>query len=190
MGSFASDDRRSIWRGCAHAGYKILLEILGRHDLRVQELPFTLGERLAGSSKAYWRNGVEFICQMACLRMGRMSRFAAVGALGTMVNLGVMALLVYAQMFHYVAASLIAAEVSILSNFWMQERLVFRDVRGGSTWRRLGQHLLFNNVEALLRLPLLVVLVQGAQVPPVLGQAVTLGAAFLLRFLFMSRVVY
>jgi dolichol-phosphate mannosyltransferase len=174
-------------------GFKILLEILARHDMRVRELPFTFGDRLAGDSKASWRNGVQFMYQMASLRMGRMSRFAAVGALGTIVNLAVMALLVGGIAdLNYVVAAAIAAEVSILHNFLMQERFVFRDLRDGvNRWpRRLAQHLAFNNVEALIRLPFLVLLVETMHIYALLAQAVTLAVAFVARFLFVSRVVY
>ena len=64
-------------------GFKILLEILARHDLRVRELPFNFGERAAGTSKASWRSGLDFARQIVGLRLGRVGRFAAVGALGT-----------------------------------------------------------------------------------------------------------
>ncbi|MGY1839203.1 MULTISPECIES: glycosyltransferase [unclassified Modestobacter] len=174
-------------------GFKILLEILARHDLRVRELPFTFGDRLAGESKASWRNGVAFLRQMASLRMGRMSRFAVVGALGTLVNLAVMALLLSGPVgLNYVLAAVLAAEVSILHNFLLQERFVFRDLRDGrNTWGgRLVQHLAFNNLEALLRLPVLVLLVETMHIYPLLAQALTLAIAFVARFLFMSRVVY
>ena len=174
-------------------GFKILLEILARHDLRVRELPFTFGERAAGESKASWRNGVQFAYQMAGLRMGRMSRFAVVGALGTVVNLAVMALLVGGLFdLNYVLAAVIAAEVSILHNFLLQERFVFGDLRDGvhSRFRRLTQHLAFNNLEALLRLPFLVLLVETMHIYALLAQALTLAVAFVARFLFVSRVVY
>jgi dolichol-phosphate mannosyltransferase len=173
-------------------GFKILLEILARHDLRVRELPFSFGERAAGESKASWRNGVQFVYQMAALRMGRMSRFAAVGALGTVVNLAVMALLLGPFGFGYVAAAVVAAEVSILHNFLLQERFVFADLRDGvhRRGRRLAQHLAFNNLEALLRLPFLVLLVETMHLYALLAQALTLAVAFVARFLFASRVVY
>ncbi len=174
-------------------GFKILLEILARHDLRVREIPFEFGERLAGDSKASWRNGLQFLHQMAGLRLGRMSRFAAVGALGTVVNLAVMALLVHgAPGIGYITAAVVAAEASILHNFLLQERFVFRDVReGAGGWgTRLTQHLLFNNAEALVRLPVLVLLVERLGLGAVLAQALTLSVAFVLRFLFVSRVVY
>ncbi|MGY1914918.1 glycosyltransferase [Blastococcus sp. SYSU DS0973] len=174
-------------------GFKILLEILARHDLRVRELPFTFGERAAGESKASWRTGLRFLRQLASLRLGRLSRFAAVGALGTIVNLAVMALLLAGPLsVNYVVAAIVAAEVSILHNFVLQERFVFPDLRDGAhrRTRRLAQHLVFNSVEAGIRLPLLVLLVETVGVWPLLAQAATLAAAFVIRFLFVSRVVY
>ena len=171
-------------------GFKILLEILARHDLRVSEVPFAFGERGAGASKASWRNGLSFLHQLLALRMGRMSRFAAVGVLGTVVNLGVMWLLVHLTSVHYVAAAAVAAELSILHNFVMQERFVFRDLRRGHWLSRLGTTLAFNNLEALARVPLLIVLVELVGLRPVIGQALLLGIAFVGRFLFTSRIVY
>lgn len=172
-------------------GFKILLEILARHDLRVREVPFVFGERAEGESKASWRNGLHFLHQMASLRMGRMSRFAAVGLLGTVLNLTVMWLLVGGLAdVGYIVASVVAAELSILHNFLMQERFVFRDVRRGRWTRRLAQFLAFNNVEALARVPLLVLLVEGVGIGAVAAQALLVAVAFVGRFVFTSRVVY
>ena len=173
-------------------GFKILLEILARHDLRVSEVPFKFGERFAGDSKASWRNGLHFLHQLAGLRMGRMSRFAVVGALGTVVNLVTMALLL-ALGAHYLVAAVVAAEISILHNFLAQERLVFRDLRersDASWWRRWALFFGFNNVEALARMPLLALLVSGLGLQPVMAQALTLAIAFVVRFVFVSRVIY
>lgn len=169
------------------------LGILARHNLPVQELPFTVGGRRAGTSKASRRNRAPFLFRMPRLRMGRMTRFAAVGALGTLVNLLVMALLFHGTFgVNYVVAAVIAAEISILHNFVLQERFVFHDMRDGAkSWRgRLTQHLVFNNAEALIRLPFLVLLVEALHFWVLLAQAVTLAIAFLARFMFASRVVY
>ena len=172
-------------------GFKILLEVLARHDLLVREVPFVFGERLAGESKASWRNGLAFVHQLLGLRMGRMARFAAVGALGTVLNLVLLAGLLSGGL-HYVAAAVIASEVTILHNFLLQERFVFRDLRDGerSFVRRALTFLVFNNAEALVRLPVLVALVSGVGVHPVVAQATTLAVAFLVRFVFVTRVVY
>jgi dolichol-phosphate mannosyltransferase len=172
-------------------GFKILLEILARHDLRVAEVPFVFGERHSGDSKASWRNGLHFAYQMLSLRMGRMARFAAVGALGTVVNLLVMALLLQLGL-HYVVAAVVATEVAIAHNFLMQERFVFSDRREGAhSWRRRAlTFAAFNNAETLIRLPLLVALVGPAGLQPVLAQGATLAFAFFVRFFFVDQVVY
>jgi dolichol-phosphate mannosyltransferase len=54
-----------------HDGFKILLEILATHDLRVAEVPFTFGRRHAGQSKATMRQGWLYLRQLADLRRNR-----------------------------------------------------------------------------------------------------------------------
>jgi dolichol-phosphate mannosyltransferase len=173
-------------------GFKILLEILARHDLVVAEIPFAFGERHDGESKASWRNGAQFLYQMAALRMGKMSRFAAVGALGTVVNLVLMWLLLRETSLHYLPAAVIATEVAIAHNFVLQERFVFGDLKDNRhpRWLRFVHSVLYNNVDTLVRLPVLALLVEVADVPSVLAQGLTLGVAFLARFVFVSTVVY
>jgi dolichol-phosphate mannosyltransferase len=173
-------------------GFKILLEILARHDLKVSELPFVFGERKTGESKASWRNGLLFVWQMLALRLGRMERFAIVGGLGTVLNLVVLSLLLRLTDVHYLPAAVLASEVAIVHNFLMQERFVFRDLRGGQQpyGKRFLIFLGFNNVETLLRLPVLYVLVSGLGLYAVAAQAATLFVAFFLRFFFVTRVVY
>jgi dolichol-phosphate mannosyltransferase len=173
-------------------GFKILLEVLARHDLAVTEVPFAFGERHEGASKASWRNGAQFLVQMAALRMGRMARFATVGALGTVLNLLLMWLLMREVGLHYIAAAVVSTEIAILHNFLLQERLVFRDLRDGrhGWWMRAAHSVLYNNADTLVRLPLLALLVEVLGVPSVPGQALTLAVAFLARFFFVSTVVY
>ena len=60
----------------------------------------------------------------------------------------------------------------------------------GSLRRRFLHSAGFNNVDAAARLPLLWLLVEFAGVPSLLAQAGTLVGAFLLRYLYHSRVVY
>jgi cellulose synthase (UDP-forming) len=173
-------------------GFKILLEILARHELRVTEVPFVFGQREGGKSKASWKNGLLFLYQMGSLRMGRLARFAAVGGLGTVVNLLVMSILVHLAGLNYLVAAVLATELSIVQNVLMQERFVFEDVRDGvhSRRSRLAQSITFNNVETAVRLPFLVLLVSGLGLYSVAAQALTLAVAFAARFVFLTRVVY
>jgi dolichol-phosphate mannosyltransferase len=173
-------------------GFKILLEILARHDLRVAEIPFVFGRREGGTSKASWKNGIQFLHQMASLRLGRMSRFTAIGGIGTLLNLAIMWTMVHLFGVNYIVAAIAATEITILHNFFLQERFVFRDLRAGAhRWSsRMARTLAFNNLEAAIRIPFLVLVVSTWHLYPVAVQAVTLALAFLARFFFASRVVY
>lgn len=128
--------------------------------------------------------------QFAKLRLGLMARFAAVGALGALLNLAVMAVILGLGS-HYLLAAIVATELTILSNFLIQEQFVFRDDLGGRPfWQRLLASFGFNNIETLLRIPVLILLVEALLLPGVLAQALTLAVAFLARFAFTSKVIY
>lgn len=171
-------------------GFKILLEILASHHLRVQEVPFVFGTRHSGASKASWRQGAEFVHQLLSLRAGRMLRFAAVGATGVVVNLAVMSLLLHRGL-HYVPASLLSTEVAIISNFLLQERFVFRSRNHAASWRRrTAMSLALNNLDNVARVPLLLLLVGVLGLPVLLAQGLAVGVGFAFRFALLTRVVY
>jgi dolichol-phosphate mannosyltransferase len=172
-------------------GFKILLEILARNPLRVTEEPFVFAERYAGESKASLREGFRFLLQLAALRFGRLSSFAVIGALGAVANLAIMAAL---QAFGvwYLAAAAIAAIVTIVGNFLLQEHFVFGDLRDQSrgVWKRFAQSMTFNLSETAIRTTLLWVIVETTVAPSLLVQAVLIAVGFILRFVFHSRIVY
>lgn len=172
-------------------GFKILLEILARRQLRVAEVPFQFAARHAGESKASVRQGLRFLTQLAMLRFGRMSAFALVGAAGAIANLIIMWGLIRLGV-DYVVAAAIGSEITIIGNFLLLEYLVFADMRAesGRMRHRFLKSFTFNNLEALVRIPVMWVLVESAHVPSVLAAALTLVAAFVLRFVFHALVVY
>lgn len=172
-------------------GFKILLEILARTDLRIAEVPMEFGERRHGTSKASLRQGTTFIAHLARLRFGKMSLFALIGGIGAVANLGIMWLLT-AIGVPYIWAAIIGAEVTIVGNFLLQERFVFADMRTDA--RGLGLRFAasfgFNNVEAALRIPLMALMVETWHISSVLATGLSLIVAFFARFLFHSLVVY
>jgi dolichol-phosphate mannosyltransferase len=172
-------------------GFKILLEILARNTLAVVEEPFVFAERQAGESKAGLRQGLRFLTQIAVLRFGRLSGFAVIGGIGALANLAIMATL---QAFGvwYVIAAVIAAIITITSNFVLQERFVFRDLRGEGRGfgRRFAESVAFNGSETALRTLLLWLVVRSTSIPSILTQAALLGVGFVLRFVYHSRIVY
>ncbi|WP_242086486.1 glycosyltransferase family 2 protein [Microbacterium lacticum] len=172
-------------------GFKILLEILARRQLRIGEVPFAFATRYAGESKATFTQGIRFLTQLAMLRFGRMSAFALVGGVGAIANLVIMWGLIRLGM-DYIPAAIIASEVTIIGNFLLLEYLVFSDMRAdsGSVWVRFAKSFTFNNIEALVRIPVLALLVQNAHIPSVLAAAITLVAAFVVRFVYHALWVY
>lgn len=172
-------------------GFKILLEILARRHMRVAEVPFAFAPRYAGASKATFTQGIRFLTQLLMLRFGRMSAFALVGGVGAIANLVIMWGLIRLGM-DYLPASIIASEITIIGNFVLLEYLVFSDMRSesGSMTQRFLKSFSFNNAEAIIRIPVLWVLVENAHIPSVIAAGLTLIAAFVVRFVFHALVVY
>ncbi|ACZ31721.1 Dolichyl-phosphate beta-D-mannosyltransferase [Xylanimonas cellulosilytica DSM 15894] len=171
-------------------GFKILLEVLARTRLAVVEEPFVFGERYAGESKASFANGVRYVQQLWGLRFGRLSPFAVIGALGAVLNLLILWALQSAGV-HYLPAVIASNGLTIVTNFLLQERFVFRDLRdGGSMGRRFVQSFAFNGTEAVIRTLLLWWIVEAAFPHPELVQAGLILVAFLVRFVFHAQVVY
>jgi dolichol-phosphate mannosyltransferase len=190
-GFFAIRNSAVDLTGLRPRGFKILLEILARNTVKVVEEPFVFGERVAGESKADVRQGLRFLTQLAALRFGRLSGFALIGAVGAVANLLIMAGLQAAGVWYLVAA-IVAAVVTIVANFLLQERFVFHDLRseGRNVWLRFGQSLAFNGTETVIRTAILWVIVERTTFPSVPVQAALLAIGFLLRFVYHSRIVY
>jgi dolichol-phosphate mannosyltransferase len=172
-------------------GFKILLEILARKQLRVGEVPFNFAPRHAGESKASFTQGIRFLTQLTMLRFGRMSAFALVGGVGALANLAIMWGLIALHM-EYVWAAIIASVITIVGNFLLLEYLVFADMRAdsGLMRHRFLKSFTFNGIEAIVRIPVLWILVERTHIPSVLAAALTLVAAFVVRFVFHALVVY
>ncbi|KJL21428.1 Undecaprenyl-phosphate mannosyltransferase [Microbacterium oxydans] len=172
-------------------GFKILLEILARNDMRIAEVPMEFAERRHGTSKASMRQGAMFLEHLARLRFGKMSLFALIGVIGAAANLGIMWALTAAGV-PYIWAAIIGAEVTIIGNFVLQERFVFADMRTDA--RGLGIRFVssfaFNNVEAALRIPVMALMVESWHISSVVATGLSLVVAFFARFLFHSLVVY
>lgn len=130
-------------------GYKILLEILARHDLqRVEEVGYRFGARHGGTSKLGPAVILQYLVHVVALgwqhpENRRIFNFGMVGASGVVVNLGLLALLTEGAGLHYLASAALSVEASILWNFLWNDAWTFRDRRGG---HRLARMLRFNLV--------------------------------------------
>ncbi|HUE60349.1 MAG TPA: glycosyltransferase, partial [Acidimicrobiales bacterium] len=179
-------------------GFKILLEIVSRARLRTHEVGFSFAARHSGDSKAGLREGLRFLHHLVRLRLStlltakrlRAIRFGLVGATGIAVNSAAFWAIDSRLQAHYLLAAALATQVSTSWNFIGTELYVFPDAKRGPVWRRYLGFSAVNNSVMLARLPLIVLLVNSLSTPKTLANAVTLVAAFLVRFVVSDRFIY
>jgi dolichol-phosphate mannosyltransferase len=95
----------------------------------VKEVPVHFIDRKQGQSKLGLSDIVEFVFNAWWIRLRALRtfiRFALVGASGTLVNLGVFTVALHTGLNKYVASAL-AIEVSIISNFFLNNYWTFRE---------------------------------------------------------------
>lgn len=78
-------------------------------------------------------------------------KFCSVGASGVVVNLGFLALFSEAMGIRSSVASALAIEISILSNFLINEHWTFRGARAGRLWTRGLRFQLISLIGALMQ---------------------------------------
>ncbi|MGH8962399.1 MAG: glycosyltransferase [Jatrophihabitantaceae bacterium] len=180
-------------------GFKILLEILARSpQLRICEHPFIFGERHGGQSKASWREGVLFLRRLLGLRVATLLGargsalfgFLAVGLSGVAVNSLALAALITWLHSPLLLAATVATQASTLWNFLLSDRLVFRGPKRRSAGVRYLGFWTVNNVALLGRLPLLSVLVHQVGMDYLPANALTIAAAFAVRFVVSDRYLF
>ncbi|MDQ2096927.1 MAG: glycosyltransferase [Tychonema bourrellyi B0820] len=134
------------------AGYKILIEVLGRGDIRwIGEVGYVFQERQEGESKVTWKQYIEYLRHLLILRlarwpMGKFLRFGVVGFSGVFVNMGVLYVLRHSLNLELTRSLIIAAELAIISNFLWNDLWTFGDIskRQPGNRQRLKRLLKFN----------------------------------------------
>jgi dolichol-phosphate mannosyltransferase len=132
--------RREIFEECAprlsSQGFKILADILAsaRRPLRVRELPYQFQARLHGDSKLDARVGLDFVGLLIAktshdLISIRFISFLMVGASGIGVHLVALKAVLAVFDVSFTIAQTIAMLVSMTSNFYLNNRLTYRDQR-------------------------------------------------------------
>lgn len=170
-------------------GYKILLELLATAGpLRIREVGYAFAERHAGASNASLSEGVRFARRLFSLRVPRLARFALVGASGTVPNLLGTAVLHHLGL-HYLAAAILATQLAIAWNFVGCELLVW-DRQAGSRRRLYPTFAIINNLDLVIRLPLLALLVGRWGFGIGTATLLSLAAAVIVRYLVVERLVY
>lgn len=138
-------------------GYKILLEVLVRGNAsQIAEVPYTFKERERGKSNLTIREQLNFLKHLSRLAwfdgdVKRFLKFCVVGTTGFGVNIGVFWLLTRIAGLHEpydLVALIIALEISILSNFALNDLWTFRDKRTGGLKALAVRAVKFNMVSS------------------------------------------
>ena len=133
-------------------GYKILLEVLVRGNAsQIAEVPYTFKERERGKSNLTLGEQLNFLRHLSRLAwfdgdVKRFLKFCVVGASGTLVYLGLLALFTEIGGLFYALSAALAYEISILNNFTWNELWTFRDRRASAGGSVLARVLKFNLV--------------------------------------------
>jgi len=136
------------------AGYKILIEVLGRGDIRwIGEVGYVFQERQEGESKVTWKQYIEYLRHLLRLRfarwpMGKFLRFGVVGFSGVFVNMGVLYVLRTFLNWELTRSLIVAAELAIISNFLWNDLWTFGEIskRQPGNRQRLKRLLKFNTI--------------------------------------------
>ena len=124
----------------------------------------------------------------------RWARFTTAGIVGFIIQLGILAALTKWTELHYVAATLIAVELAILSNFVWHEQWTWRE-RRPATWRERWQrltrfHLLTGLTSIVGTTVLTAVLVESGGLSPVVSNAISVMALGLVNFAGAETLVF
>lgn len=139
-------------------GFKILVDLVlsSPAPLRVLEIPVQFRARVAGESKLDALVIAQFGGLLLDKMMGgllplRFVSFAVVGALGVLVNLGVLVLLHVATSLSFEIGQTIATIVAMVFNFQLNNAVTYRDqrLRGPAKWRGLALFMLVCGVGAI-----------------------------------------
>ena len=117
-------------------GFKILADILASvgGSVRVRELPYRFQTRLHGASKLDTRVGLDFAGLLLAkathgLVSIRFISFLMVGASGILVHLLALKIVLAVSVAPFAVAQTIAMVASMTSNFYLNNRLTYRDQR-------------------------------------------------------------
>lgn len=122
-------------------GYKILMEVLGKGKWNsVIEIPFTFTDRQNGESKLTSCIITDYVKQILNIakyslvfrnnhvwnEWEKLGKFCFVGLSGVLVNVGSLYLFTEYIGLYYIISSLVAIEISILSNFFLNDYWTFK----------------------------------------------------------------
>lgn len=121
----------------------------------------------------------------------RFAKFSAVGAGGVIVQTAVLAVLLRVAEMHYLPATALAVEASVLNNFVWHRRWTWADRPGSPAALTLLRFNATNGAISLIgNLTVMFILVDGLKVNPHAANLITIVSCSLINFALADRVVF
>jgi putative flippase GtrA len=121
----------------------------------------------------------------------RFVKFSAVGAGGVIVQMVTLGILLRAEGMHYLMATALAVEASVLSNFVWHRRWTWADRPGTHPALALLRFNATNGVMSLIgNLAFMFLMVSGLKLNPMIANLITVVICSLVNFALADRVVF
>ncbi|OIQ49102.1 Undecaprenyl-phosphate mannosyltransferase [Pseudodesulfovibrio hydrargyri] len=189
--------KRCDLAGLSTKGYSFqssLLFELARNGARIIEIPITFPDRVRGESKLGLADQIEFLLNLVRIRFRNSSefiRFLFVGASGVVVNLGLYWVLTRLLPIGLEIAAPVAIEVSIVSNFILNNVYTFRERGSGNS---LARRFLYFHVAAglagVVNYSIFILLVRGVGMYDILANCVGIVGGTVVNYLMNSRITW
>lgn len=178
-------------------GYKIGLELIVKCGCKkVVEVPIHFTDRVRGESKLTLKEQLKYVQHVRRLflfkyaQSSEVVQFVAVGASGTLVNLGALTGLVAMGMGDKLAIAL-AIMISVCSNFLLNRRFTFSHSREGVMLHQFGKYVLSVSLGMLVQYTVSVFLIGAyAEMHVQIASLIGIAAAMVLNFTMMKFVVF
>ena len=168
----------------------LLYELL-RNGAKILEIPIIFEARKYGSSKLAFRDQVEFLVNLVRIRFHKSReflKFSIVGTSGVLVNMGL--LIIFTRFFQFALeyASPIAIELSIISNFILNDFWTFRarSIKSPIFKRFIRFHLVAFSA-GIVNYIILLALHYGLGLMDIIANLIGIAAATIINYILNSR---
>jgi dolichol-phosphate mannosyltransferase len=186
-------------------GYKILMEVLGRGRWStLTEIPFIFVDRKEGHSKLTIRTMVQFVEHVLRLiwygltettsaihqELWKVFGFAFVGLIGLFVNIGL--LYIFTEFFgiYYLLSSVFSIEISIFSNFMLDDTFVFPRSRKRKMIERFFSYQMISIGGSLMTIALLAIFTEFLGIYYLISGILAIFIVFVYNFTINRRITW
>ena len=170
-------------------GFKILLEIIikGKYK-KIKEIPITFVNRVKGKSKAgtkeiiyYMQNLIGYLPYKKNV-IKEFFKFAAVGLIGTFINIIILYLLTENFGIYYMFSAIVSFIVAMTNNFILNKIWTFKESIGINVGKKYMQFSLVSITALLVNLFFLYLFTEVFRIYYIISQILAIGIALIINF--------